>query len=263
MKEMYQNRSSSFNSFISVNNTYPQHLHEHVEMLMVIDGEIEANIADKNYNMQKGDIYIVFPNIRHSLVTKDKSKVHIIIADSGYYEDYMNEFRNFEPVNPVINSRMYPKELTDIFAKIMEHKEDKRIAKGYIIAAIGIILEYMDINRKDTITDSAVIVKCLDYIDNNFTKDIKLQDVAKIAGVSKYYVSRIFSDNLNCNIRTYINKRRVELARHMLSDSDKTVMEIGYMCGFDTPRTFYRAFKKETLMTPKEYKRQFFLTNKG
>lgn len=71
MSEIYQNRSSSFNSFISINNTYREHLHEHVELLRVLEGEIEVNIADKNYVMKKDDIYIVFPNVRHSLITRE------------------------------------------------------------------------------------------------------------------------------------------------------------------------------------------------
>lgn len=259
MSEIYQNRSSSFNSFISINNTYREHLHEHVELLRVLEGEIEVNIADKNYVMKKDDIYIVFPNVRHSLITRESSKVHIIIADSGYYADYMNELKNYEPVNSVLGKGVYPEELSGIFLRIMEHREEERIAKGYIIAAVGMILECIDITRQDVVTDSAIIVRCLDYIDSNYTRDIKLDDVARELGVNRYYVSRIISDNLNCNIRTYINKRRVELARHMLANSDMTVIEIGYMCGFDTSRTFYRAFKKETSLTPKEYKQQFFL----
>ena len=45
-----------------------------------------------------------------SAIPKNCSKVHIIIADSGYYADYMNELKNYEPVNSVLGKGVYPEE---------------------------------------------------------------------------------------------------------------------------------------------------------
>lgn len=257
MDNIYQDRKNAFNSFVSVNNTYPRHLHEHIEILCVLEGEIEATIENNTYVMTKGDIYMIFPNISHSLITKNKSLTHIIITSNIYYDDYANELKHYKPESPILHNRTYDKEIEYIFEKILEHKENARINKGYVNVLIGLLLEKMTLVKRDVNIENDILIKALNYVDNNFTKNITLIEMSKELGVNKYYLSHIFSQNLNCNFRSYINKRRVELAKHMLIDSDKTVMEIGLLCGYETARTFYRAFKKETNLTPKQYKNSF------
>lgn len=257
MNNIYQDRKNSFNSFVSVNNTYPEHIHEHVEILYVIEGEIEVVINDKQYIMTKGDVYIVFPNIRHSIITREKSKTHIIIASALYYRDYNSELKSYEPLIPILPNKAYPNEIVYVIKKILQHKDNIRIIKGYVNVLIGLLLDELELVKRGSNIEieNDVFIKALNYIDSNFTKNITLMDMSKELGVNKYYLSHIFSQNLNCNFRGYVNRRRVELAKHMLIDSEKSITEIGFLCGYETARTFYRAFKKETNLTPKEYKR--------
>ncbi|MBO7311046.1 MAG: helix-turn-helix transcriptional regulator, partial [Clostridia bacterium] len=72
--------------------------------------------------------------------------------------------------------------------------------------------------------------------------------------ISKYYVSHIMSNKLKMGFNDYINSIRVSNACKYLRKTDKSITEISGIVGFNTMRTFNRAFLKQTGMTPSEYR---------
>nr|WP_279538016.1 helix-turn-helix transcriptional regulator [Paenibacillus turpanensis] len=78
--------------------------------------------------------------------------------------------------------------------------------------------------------------------------------LSKELGISKFLISRIFSDQLHTSFRDYINGRRAALAQMLLQSTTKPVTEIAFDAGFNSLRSFYRAFKKEYGITPNEFR---------
>lgn len=99
-----------------------------------------------------------------------------------------------------------------------------------------------------------LIKKALDYIDDNFRKDISLNEISEELNISSYYFSKLFKDETGEGFVEYLTKRRVDKAKEMLKDPEKSIKEIGSECGYFDPNYFSRIFKKSTGMTPTEYK---------
>ena len=97
--------------------------------------------------------------------------------------------------------------------------------------------------------------KTMDYIDNNIEKDLQLSELAEIAGMNKSYFSTLFKKLNGMSPWDYITVRRIDLARKLLSDSDRNILDIAMMCGFNNTANFNRAFKKVTGKTPKEIRK--------
>ena len=74
--------------------------------------------------------------------------------------------------------------------------------------------------------------------------------LAEEFGYSKEYISRTFSKYVGAMPR-YINRLRVQKARRMLAEGGRTVIETAFLCGFESPNTFYRAYKDAFGTPPK------------
>ena len=93
------------------------------------------------------------------------------------------------------------------------------------------------------------------YIDANFDKPVKGDDLAKRFGVSISYLSHEFTRITGRSIYDYVLYRRIELARQMIH-TDKSLQEIAVRCGFRDYSNFLRVFRKSTGISPSEFRRQ-------
>lgn len=93
-----------------------------------------------------------------------------------------------------------------------------------------------------------------EYIKNNYSKDISLDDVSRIVNISPYYFSKIFKDETGEGFVEYLTKIRMDKARELLETTEYSMKEICSMVGYADPNYFSRSFKKNVGVTPTEYK---------
>lgn len=92
------------------------------------------------------------------------------------------------------------------------------------------------------------------HIEANFTSRIKLDELAQIAGVSPNFLCKAFKDITNVNVIEFVNECRVNLAKKDLIETNKTIKEISFDCGFANDTYFYTIFKKKESISPAEYR---------
>ncbi|MGL4760857.1 MAG: helix-turn-helix domain-containing protein [Sarcina sp.] len=97
-----------------------------------------------------------------------------------------------------------------------------------------------------------LLQQALDYIEENLTTEIFIDEVAKVIGFSTYHFSHLFSDIVGIPVSAYITKRRVRHAIYEISKSGKMV-DITLAYGFDTYAGFYKAFKREFGCSPSKF----------
>lgn len=99
-----------------------------------------------------------------------------------------------------------------------------------------------------------LIKKAYEYIDDNFSKEISLGEISEELNISSYYFSKLFKDETGEGFVEYLTRRRIEKAKEMLKEPEKSIKEVCSDCGYSDPNYFSRIFKKSTGMTPTEYK---------
>ena len=98
--------------------------------------------------------------------------------------------------------------------------------------------------------------KILEYLNKNFTRDISLDDLARMSIYSLGAFQRMFKNLTPYSVTEYVLRKRIALARTLLrKEPDKPVAEIGFLCGFIDGNYFSRRFKKITGKTPRDYRR--------
>ncbi len=93
-----------------------------------------------------------------------------------------------------------------------------------------------------------------EYIRDNYSKDISLDDVSRRVNISPYYFSKIFKEETGEGFVEYLTGVRMEKAKELLSTTECSMKEICSMVGYSDPNYFSRSFKKNVGVTPTEYK---------
>lgn len=259
MHTFYQNRDHSFVCSISTNLTYPAHLHKHFELMYVLSGTITVTIHEESRDLFPGDIAISFPNTIHSLKTLENSTIILLIFDAHLTEINSITLNGRKPLNPFISADKLHKDvpyclnaLLDI-SKPYEANLYSTLIKGYLTILLCRLLKDLTLTESHS-DDLNLVHQVLVYIDDHFTEALTLEQIAAKLKTSKFYLSRIFNHQLNTSFNLYLNNQRIQMAQNLLVSTDLSITEISFQSGFESMRTFYRAFKGICNVTPTQYR---------
>ncbi|MCR4694620.1 MAG: response regulator [Pseudobutyrivibrio sp.] len=99
----------------------------------------------------------------------------------------------------------------------------------------------------------SAVNKAKQYIDENYMKELTLDDVSRVVNISSYYFSKLFKEETGENFIDYLTKLRIDSAKELLKNTNKSMKEISAEVGYSDPNYFSRNFKKYTGKTPTEY----------
>ena len=99
-----------------------------------------------------------------------------------------------------------------------------------------------------------VVTRAKGYIDENYAKDLSLDEVSKMVDISPYYFSKLFKQEVGENFIEYVTRTRIMHGRQLLEDPRYSIKEVCVMSGYSDPNYFSRIFKKYEGMTPSEYR---------
>lgn len=103
--------------------------------------------------------------------------------------------------------------------------------------------------------DINILRKTIDYIEDNLTEKIELDDIANNAYISKFHYHRIFHSVVGITIMEYMRKRRLSEAAKELNETKIKIVDIALKYQFSSPEAFSRAFKKMFGISPEAYRR--------
>lgn len=109
----------------------------------------------------------------------------------------------------------------------------------------------------ETPVTSRRIQKIKDHIDGNYSSEIRLETLSELVSMTPQALSRFFKQRTNRSISNYISEVRISQATKLLVESTMTILEISFICGFNTISNFNRKFKEIKGMTPKEFRESY------
>lgn len=143
-------------------------------------------------------------------------------------------------------------ECEKIFNRCKVEVEMLRSADEYKIYMKKVLVELSTMADASD-TENVIIRKAKKFVDENFGKDISLEDVAEHVFLNPAYFSRYFKQYAGENLTTYLLKKRMSYAKKLLKEH-YDVGEIAEKCGYSSTKYFVQSFKKYTGTTPKEYR---------
>ena len=246
------------------------HHHDFFEVYFFLSGRVSFKVEGKSYHLEPGDLLLINPQELHQPdIGEDAMYERIVLwIDRGYLAalcaaagvDLAACFDNEAPghtnlLRPSKLRRAALSQLLDLLTREYYSSE-----MGSFAYAQGLLTQFMvEINRLAQSSSHAVkreesdlISQVLAYIGNHYQENITLETLAAQFYVSKYYLSHEFSQRVGTSIYRYVIFRRLLQARELLL-AGQAPGEVYQSCGFGDYANFYRAFKGEFGVTPREF----------
>ena len=105
----------------------------------------------------------------------------------------------------------------------------------------------------DTKNYDKLTTAIIDILTNNVYGRITVEEISKKTGFSRTHISSVFKKNCGLTITEYLTQLKISEAKYLIRKDIYTISQISDFLCYDNPHYFYRVFKKETNMTPKQY----------
>lgn len=259
------------------------HRHDFIEIIYVIEGSGIHIVGEKEYKTSVGDLFIINYNIPHGFFPEKKGTPSPTVYNCVFMPEFLDTSLiasyNFQDItSSFLFNSLFPedfqagpdlklkgaefKEIGGLFSRM--YSEYKLMQKGYcdIIRAylVELIIKAFRLmengsRRAPTSKNAELVNKSIEYMKQNFSQDIKLEDLALKSFMSKTYFSRLFKDVTGINFSDYIQQLRIEEACNLLKGTDMKVIDIAANTGFNDIKFFYQVFKKITGKTPGDFRK--------
>ena len=237
------------------NPTTKERTVEHYELEYITrDGNL-AYIDDKEYPIIKDNLFIATPGQkRHT----DLPFVCLYIKfdATGFIKEQCDLFPTCMPI-------IHTAEIEELFKKVIfsNSKDSIYVTASHFFRLLNKLLKELTLfnnsvtyNTNSEILD--IVSNAKNYISQNYTEHINLKDIAASVNLSASYLHSLYTKNEGLTPHNYLTKKRIDAAKDMLlTQQSLSMSDIAAKCGFENQSYFNYVFKKETGMTPTEYKK--------
>lgn len=267
MNIFYQNRPERLRLYTSENNTFATHLHKQIELMVVLEGTLTLTVDHINQTLLPGMHAVIFPYQLHGLKTEENSKILLCIFDGDFCHSYRNYFLGSLPVSNVLPAGTLTAHsrtavdgllgLTQTFVRgTLIPPDILALAEGYLTLLLADMFRHLELAPRTVSEDLELEQRLLIYVETHYTENLSLDILSKEFGVSRFTLSRLFTDKLHTTFPFYVNSKRLEYACNLLISTDLSVTQIALDAGFGSSRTFFREFQQAYHTTPREYRRK-------
>lgn len=218
-------------------------------LMYLIEGEIETCIG----NMHPGDMVIFPPSCVYSYKSINRA-TYLWIHFTGYGAgDFL--CKNLIAVNKINQIGIHEtlkSHFEDIFFEFMLNDSQSEEMKKCILKEFLILAgRYQDEDKS-----FSAPLKSISYINKNYTKNISIEELAQLEGISLTSYRILFKKHTGTSPLQYINARKISAACRMLSEKNIPVSKVSSVLGFTDPYYFSRLFKARVGISPKKYQKE-------
>ena len=219
-----------------------EHWHPYLEMLYVFGGSAWQTVDGEGFRLDAGDTLLIASGATHSTTALEENSyigVMIFFQSQPFPTTYLPAGRCADTAR--------------LFSRMQE--EATLQEPGYRLAAQGLLWETLGLLQRFGTPMPKDAASCgegqrlEEYVRSHLSQPLTLASAAAFAGYSPSYFSRYFQKVMGLPFKVYVDRMKMQTARGMLADNIPPG-EIAAALGYETPSSFYRAFKRLTGQTP-------------
>ncbi|MCK0470556.1 response regulator [Halalkalibacter sp. APA_J-10(15)] len=219
---------------------YNRHLRKQRKELVPFEVEKELVHAVKTGDSQQG--MQLFDTYFQLIQQASHAKVELI-------KKAIENF--FSVLARAMNELGFDEDVQMSFEQLETARQIKERAKTHLLVIIERLGEWR------TSGVDRLLVQAKEYIDDHYHKAVTLEEAAERVGLSSYYLSKLFKEHFQLKFIEYVTQTRMNKAKDLLLDGKTPLKEIALTIGYKDPNYFSRVFKKETGMSPREYRGKY------
>ena len=231
----------------------------YTKIIFIQQGSAVLSFDGQELEISGGHIFLLNPgNSRFSLSIEEAPLKIIALGIENI------TFRNLPPYGRILSleDENLAADFRDINNRIIRELQNQKAEYSSIctmyLHIILICLErdygitWESVTREKRGRDCSIVKE---YLDNHYKQNLTLDMLSEESGMNKYYLVHSFTKLYGCSPISYLNEKRIEASKNLLENTDMSIAEIALELGFSSQSYFSQSFKKNTYMTPNEYRR--------
>ncbi|MBQ8108529.1 MAG: helix-turn-helix transcriptional regulator [Ruminococcus sp.] len=230
------------------------------QVLYCLSGTGCLNLPDMSFEIGAGDVIFLpkaFPN--EYFPHNKRWEMRWVVFDGSRVEELLSELGIMKPF---VLKHIDLKEINKLFDKMLSALRVDRVNGIYKCSGLcyQLLLELCCLLRNEKLPaddiKNEILTPVLTHIEESFRRDLPVNELVSISGVSHQYLGRIFHQAMGTSIEKYIRRRRLWEAKTLLLESDLPIKDIACRCGFADAGYFSTVFRREEGLTPASYRRK-------
>jgi AraC-like DNA-binding protein/quercetin dioxygenase-like cupin family protein len=264
--------------FIQKNFTCLTHRHEFYEINIITGGYGMHYIEEERFRVKKGQVFVIPPMVKHGYICGDGLDVFHLHIHPDYFKQNYNLLQKMEGFGVLFGFDV--RQIHTNFTTYIELSDEEfdKIYNENIISVCKFIHTYDLKNMIRAMSEATLLivalcescarslslmstkdrnfVESLSYIIENISGKIKVDDLARVAKMSRTAYFNYFLKETGQTPAVYIMNKRLELACSRLKSTDRSIDDIATDVGFCERAHLIKCFKKRYGITPTEYRKQ-------
>jgi AraC-like DNA-binding protein len=260
----------------------PLHVHPEYELVYIKESYGKRIIGNQIERFEAGDMVLIGPSLPHIWINDDSFVngqagttatsivlyFHPQLFECGLFDlpeaEHLKNMLRVSKLGIAIKDETRNKVAEKIEALLHVQGFQRIMLLLEILHLLAESAELSQINATEFVhydnkSEKDRLCEVYRYVHENFRSDIQLKDVARLTNLTPQSFCRLFKKRNNLHFVEYLNQVRISNACRLLLDSDWTISEIAYNCGYKTISNFNKLFKETTGLSPKRYREQAIL----
>ncbi|SFZ93466.1 AraC-type DNA-binding protein [Flaviramulus basaltis] len=273
------------NGFLVINRVkekfdFPIHFHPEYELNFILNGKgVLRVVGDSVEELSNIDLVLVGSYVKHGWENHNCKNTPIYEMtfqfNDSIFDEKLLSLRMFNEINDMFkranhgikfsketSKKLMPKIITltkidtvDEFIKFLNILQEMAVSKSQRL------LSSSSSNVDGEYENSIRIKKVYEFIQENFTRKISLSEISELINMSPVSFNRFIKKRTGKTFVEYVNDTRLSFASRWLIETDMSIGEISFKCGYNNITHFNRQFKKAKKSTPSEFREKFERTD--
>lgn len=258
---------------VSGQTLFVHHWHEHMEFLFFVSGSAVIECGSNPVSCRSGDLCVVNSNeLHYGFSTSDDLSYYAMIVDISLLHSHAMDAVETKFITPIIRNRILfqnlvsgDEEMNRCMQSIIQELQRQELGyelsvKSHLYRMLSLLVrKYVATTTeldeyRNRLKELERLAPVFAYIDDHYKEKLSVQQLADIAGLSRYHFSRLFKQVTDKSLIEYVNLIRINKAENMLRSKSMNISEIAMETGFSDIYYFSRTFKKLKKMSPTEWK---------
>ena len=239
------------------------HTHDYYHMIYILSGRFDMVINGRLFVLKEGVCLLIPKGVEHSYVVAGTEPAEYLEVKFALMDKTLDEqFHRFSLCTCELSV------VGDLLKQIVEEysvlgvQADETTA-CYLLSVLYTLTREQRVQKQqefryiDASAYSPLSQQIVHYLEEHFTEQMSLEQLAQALAYGKSYLCRAFKKDTKTTILDCLNMIRIRRAAELLAYSDNSMAQVGEMCGFASPNNFSRVFLKYVGVTPGQCRRAF------